>query len=49
MCHGELVRPGESAEEDRTMDYPVKPDNDKHFLDRLYLLSGAYLLFLKIG
>jgi hypothetical protein len=29
-CHGELVRPGESAEEDRTMDYPVKPDNDSY-------------------
>jgi hypothetical protein len=30
VCHGELVRPGESAEEDRTMDYPVKPDNDSY-------------------
>ena len=27
-CHGELVRPGEAAEEDRTMDCPVTPDND---------------------
>ena len=38
ICHGELVRPGESAEEDRTMDCPVKPDNDD-FLK--YLLAGV--------